>query len=186
MHFPLKDPDAYFRINGDPEELGVWNKRDGPIKMSVYKEIKWLTGQVVTPWHMFVTFKQDECPREIKYKYSYFNDDKNEAVWEREPSRMLRIRDPNSYRGELGKQGSNVWPNVNEAWIVNGHIEKVDANFVGGLEFEKIGNSNIFIGPYPMVENDAEALAQAGVTAVFNVQTEIDIKHRGVNWERMC
>ena len=70
--------------------------------MSIYKEITWMTGAKVTPWHFFVTFKQDECPRNIKYKYSYFNDDKDEAVWEREPSRELRIRDPNAYRGELG------------------------------------------------------------------------------------
>mmetsp|Transcript_18109 Transcript_18109/g.30922 ORF Transcript_18109/g.30922 Transcript_18109/m.30922 type:complete len:147 (+) Transcript_18109:1060-1500(+) len=26
---------------------------------------------------------------------------------------------------------------------------------------------------------------EAGVTGIFNVQTEIDHKHRGVNWERM-
>ena len=28
-------------------------------------------------------------------------------------------------------------------------------------------------------------MAQAGVTGVFNVQTEIDINHRGVNWPKM-
>jgi hypothetical protein len=34
-------------------------------------------------------------------------------------------------------------------FIVNGHIEKGDANFVGGLSFDKIGATGIFIGPYP-------------------------------------
>lgn len=28
-------------------------------------------------------------------------------------------------------------------------------------------------------------MAKAGVTAVLNVQTEIDIAHRGINWPRM-
>lgn len=28
-------------------------------------------------------------------------------------------------------------------------------------------------------------MAEAGVTGVLNVQTEIDIKHRGINWPRM-
>lgn len=28
-------------------------------------------------------------------------------------------------------------------------------------------------------------MAEAGVTGVFNVQTEIDIAHRGINWPRM-
>ena len=69
----------------------------------------------------------------------------------------------------MGEQGSNVWRNVSKAWIVNGHIEKTDANFVGGLTFDKIGETGIFIGPYPMNEDQCQALADAGVTAVFNV-----------------
>ena len=28
-------------------------------------------------------------------------------------------------------------------------------------------------------------MADAGVTAVFNVQTYIDFEHRGINWPRM-
>ena len=33
------------RINGDPEELGLWNKGLGPLKMNEAKdEIVWLTG----------------------------------------------------------------------------------------------------------------------------------------------
>lgn len=28
-------------------------------------------------------------------------------------------------------------------------------------------------------------MKEAGITAVFNVQTEIDINHRGVNWPKM-
>ena len=34
MYYPIKD-DEYMRINGDPEELGVWNKRNGPLKMKL-------------------------------------------------------------------------------------------------------------------------------------------------------
>ena len=33
------------RINGDPEELGFWNKGKGPLRMKECKEeIVWLTG----------------------------------------------------------------------------------------------------------------------------------------------
>jgi len=28
-------------------------------------------------------------------------------------------------------------------------------------------------------------MSKEGVTGVLNVQTEIDIKHRGINWPRM-
>ena len=168
MYYPIKD-DEYMRINGDPEELGVWNKRNGPLPMKLGHEITWLTSQVVRPWVFPVTFKHGECPPSIKYKYSFMNDEKNEPVWEREPSRQLIIMDPSRYRGELGLTGSNVWPNVDQVFVVNGHVEKTDANFVGGLTFDKIGDSNIFIGPYPQIEEDCQALADAGVTAVFNV-----------------
>jgi hypothetical protein len=69
----------------------------------------------------------------------------------------------------LGTNGSALWPNVNDAWVVNGEIYKADANFVGNLTFDKIGDSNIFIGPYPQLEEDTEAMKEAGITGVLNV-----------------
>ena len=74
---------------------------------------------------------------------------------------------------------------MENVYIVNGHIEKADANFVGGLFFSKIGDTNIYIGPYPQLEEDVKAMSDAGVTGVLNVQTDIDIKHRGIDWPRM-
>lgn len=56
---------------------------------------------------------------------------------------------------------------------------------MGGLSFDKIGDTGIFIGPYPQLEEDVKAMSRAGVTGVLNVQTEIDIKHRGINWPKM-
>lgn len=171
MHYPIEECE-FMRINGDPEELGLWNKGLGPIKMNRSdRDVVWLTGEKVRPWEFFVTFKQGVCPKYIKYKYSVRNDLKDTNVWEREPSRVLDLQDPNSYRGELGRAGSNVWRNVEKAFIVNGHVEMSDANFVGGLTFDKIGDTNIFIGPYPQLEQDTEALKEAGVTGIFNVQT---------------
>jgi hypothetical protein len=33
------------RINGDPPELGFWNKGTGPVRMKQSeKEVEWLTG----------------------------------------------------------------------------------------------------------------------------------------------
>lgn len=132
-----------------------------------------------------MTFRQGVCPKFIKYKYSIHNNNQDTNVWEREPSRVLDIQDPNNYYGELGKAGSNMWRNVDKAFIVNGHVEKADANFVGGLTFEEIGNTKIFIGPYPQIEEDTETMRAAGITGVLNVQTDIDINHRGINWPKM-
>lgn len=44
------------------------------------------------------------------------------------------------------------WRNVDKVFLVNGHVEKVDANFVGGLTFDKINDTGIHIGPYPQLE----------------------------------
>ena len=74
---------------------------------------------------------------------------------------------------------------MDKVFLVNGHIEKADANFVGSLNFDKIGNTNISLGQYPQLEKDTQKLADAGITGVFNVQTEIDHAHRGVNWPKM-
>jgi hypothetical protein len=32
---------------------------------------------------------------------------------------------------------------------VNGLVDKADGNFVGGLSFDEIMETNIYIGPYP-------------------------------------
>ncbi|TNV81787.1 hypothetical protein FGO68_gene572 [Halteria grandinella] len=64
-------------------------------------------------------------------------------------------------------------------------IDKADANFVGGLTFNKIGDTGIYIGPYPQTHDDAKALYSAGVTGVLNVQTEIDHAHRSIDWSKM-
>jgi hypothetical protein len=59
------------------------------------------------------------------------------------------IQDPDQYRGELGDKGSSIWENVDRVFIVNGVIDKGDANFVGSFYFNRIGDSGFFIGPYP-------------------------------------
>lgn len=112
-----------------------------------------------------------ECPKHICYKYSIRNDQKDNAVWEREPSRYIIIQNPEEipYTGELGKQGSNQWKNVDKVYLVNGHIEKADANFVGSLNFDKIGDTGIFLGQYPQTEEDVAKLHEAGITGIFNV-----------------
>tara|TARA_B110000285_G_C15051138_1_gene577049 strand:- start:176 stop:778 length:603 start_codon:yes stop_codon:yes gene_type:complete len=128
-----------------------------------------------------------ECPKHICYKYSIRNDSKDNTVWEREPSRYIIIQNPEEtpYTGELGKQGSSQWKNVDKVYLVNGHIEKADANFVGSLNFDKIGETGIFLGQYPQTEEDVDKLHAAGITGIFNVQTDIDIAHRGINWPKM-
>jgi hypothetical protein len=48
-------------------------------------------------------------------------------------------------------------------------IEKADANFLGGLYFDKIGDTNVFIGTYPLREDDIQKMKEAGITGIMNL-----------------
>jgi len=80
--------------------------------------------------------------------------------WEREPNRIAEMD-----------------PSENDV-VLN------DVNFISKMEFDRIP-PNIFIGPYPQSVDDIRVLKKVGATAVLNVQTDEDIKHRGLNWPEM-
>jgi hypothetical protein len=53
------------------------------------------------------------------------------------------------------------------------------------FSIHQIDTSNIFIGPYPVMEEDALLLKDHGITAVLNLQTAQDIADRGYSWSRL-
>lgn len=61
-----------------------------------------------------------------------------------------------------------MWRNVNQVFIVNGKIDKADANFVGKMTFDKIGDTGVYLGQYPQTEADVAALADAKIDFIFN------------------
>jgi protein-tyrosine phosphatase len=67
-------------------------------------------------------------------------------------------------------------------FFANSSINRLDVNFVADLVFDKIGEFPIYIGPYPQNETDIEILKMNGISAVLNVQTDIDQVHRQVDW----
>ena len=107
----------------------------------------------------------------IHYTYSLKNDfhvdisQQNQV--EREPSRILEIQDAKLYKGELSKQGSMNWINTDKVWIVNGHVEKTDANFFKDFSINEVLIDNIsaeiqegkiFMGATPETEIDTIVL----------------------------
>jgi len=156
IYFPLEGAvdEEYMQISGEPslrgKDLGDWAKEysKDQRKMKIAKdEIVWFTGQKVQPWEWSMVLPYQ--PKNIIcYKYSIQNTKTNSIVWEREPSRYMDVQNPEErpYKGELGILGSNMWMNCNRVHVVNGHVEKADANFVGGLTFDKIGDTGIYLG----------------------------------------
>lgn len=154
------------------------------------RPFEWLLdkyGQLERPWEIIISFRNGELefPNEIIYNYSKSNESGTSIVKEREPSRSMVIQQPETYNGELGKQDSIQWKNSQYVWIVNGVIDKADGNFLGGLYFDKIGDTKIFMGTYPLVQDDIFKMRDKGITGVLNLQTENDIKQRGVPWKQL-
>lgn len=102
-----------------------------------------MTGEKVRPWEIIVRFSSVDFPQRLVYKYSLLNEINDTIIWEREPSRYLILLDPSNFTGDT------ICRNLDKAFVVNGIVEKADANFVGGMSFDKIGNTGITIGPYP-------------------------------------
>lgn len=113
------------------------------------------------------------------------NFETQEIVYEREPHRIIEVQDPLLYRGELAAQKSKIWKDTHKVFIVNGRIDKADGNFLGGFFFNKIKDTNIILGSYPLSHNDLLRMKNAGVTGVLNIQTGNDMAQRGVFWPQL-
>ena len=97
------------------------------------------------------------------------------------------------YRGQLRDQKSKNWINQDKVWIVNGHVEKIDANFLRGFEINEISLNNIpddsnqgkiFVGSYPDSEVDLLKLQQRNIKAVICLQSKAEMQKRNINWAR--
>jgi len=194
IRFSINDPileDAishgdFMRIIGSTPKLGSQGvgemEQTPPMRMSrAQRPFEWLLdkyGQLERPWEIIISFRNGELefPNEIIYNYSKSNESGTSIVKEREPSRSMVIQQPETYQGELGKQGSIQWKNSQYVWIVNGVIDKADGNFLGGLYFDEIGDTKIFMGTYPLLQDDIFKMRDKGITGVLNLQTENDIK----------
>ena len=62
-------------------------------------------------------------------------------------------------------------------------IDKADANFLGGLNFDRIGDTRISLGTYPLRDDDIYKMRDKGITGVLNLQTDKDMHLRGVPWK---
>jgi len=176
IYYPLSEG-TIMRINGDPESLGSWNLH-GPKSMSLsLNDVTLPNGGKGKPWECIIAIPN--TTESISYKYSTYNEKENVAIWEREPTRALKIPPKASYTEVLIMKAEIDTSEATQVDIpLNGFIERFDVNFVSNINFDKIADYPIFIGAYPQHEEDIKILTKNGVTAVLNVQTDIDMKHR--------
>lgn len=184
IYFPLKSNKQVFQIVGEPQALANWlRKEEKPIRMelSQEKEIVAKDGNAIKGrfWTVTILMRIDN-PRNIdfEYRYSIYNEETNTAIWEREPNRRLKLIMDNENQEGMEEIKSN--PDQNKL-LVNSYLNHLDVNFVANLAYNRMGDKNIYIGPYPQTFNDFEELAKAKITAILNLQTDKDLLHRQIN-----
>jgi hypothetical protein len=102
-------------------------------------------GKNVIPWEcrlLMPNLDGNACGEftgdKIQLKYSFeqkLGDNPDFSLKEREPLRHLEIQNPDNYRGQLGLQGMSEQFNADCVYVVNGVIDKCDANFQGSFQF---------------------------------------------------
>ncbi|KAL4498501.1 hypothetical protein ABPG72_019619 [Tetrahymena utriculariae] len=99
----------------------------------------------------------------LKYKYAYKSEAQYNDQMERKSHKI------NFSKNDVDYQGAFC---INDKWQMN------------QFNFDKITES-ISLGPYPENQEQIKMLAQSGVKAVFNLQTEQDMEYHGTNWENI-
>lgn len=158
IYYPTKETEV-MNVTGDPPEIGGWFK-PGPTPMKLGPVQKLETDVTGRKWHLSVWVDPDLSS--FPYRYIIKDAQSERSLWEREPNRKWTF-------------------DLDEPIVNSVHILR-DVNFVSKMMFDKVP-PNMFIGPYPQTVDDIDTLAEAGVTAVFNTQTDEDFEHRGIQWD---
>ena len=191
IHYPPPNKDTLMQISGSPSALPKWQSdNNNPLKMELddNKQILANDGNLIQGfWTITVIMKtSDKNNFDFEYRYSLFDKKKNSAMWEREPNRHIHIY---TNENEFTKCFNKVINDKRDIYLdshyllTNSFLEVLDVNFVSDLEFNKIGEKNIFIGPYPQSENDFKKLNENGIDAILNLQSDKDMKIRQINYQ---
>lgn len=155
IYYPLKESEV-LHVTGDLPEIGAWF-RPGPTAMALGPVEMLETDVEGRKWRLSVWVERGATG--FSYRYIVIDGKSGQMVWEREPNRRAEFDGP----------------------ICNSVRVLRDVNFVSDMRFDKVP-PGMLIGPYPQTVDDVDAMAEGGVTGVFNVQTDEDFAHRGVQW----
>ena len=188
IHYEPPNQDTYMQISGAPISLTNWQKNnEKPIKMELdnTKQLIAKDGNVITGFwtKTFIMKISDKNNLDFEYRYSLYNQKKETSIWEREPNRHIHIyltQDEMSHFNDINDNKISI---DSYYLLTNSFLEVLDVNFVSNLEFNKMGDKNIFIGPYPQSINDFKKLSESKIDTILNVQSDKDLLIRQVNFE---
>ena len=203
VHFTVYHPiiyrDQQLLIQGNRPEFG----RSIKMERQLAHHSSWLNkkyGQEIVPYTATIEFDnstKDSSGKPLRIEYNYVlnagEGPKTPDEREREPTRILDIHHPErkEYRGQLeedsvvGNKTVDQTHLRSDSWVINGCVQKTDANFFKDFYINEIKDQNIFIGSYPIDDEDVRDMKNIGITAVLNLQTQDDIAERGYSWTKM-
>ena len=174
LYYPLVTPNSVMRL-GFLEGFTQKNKKSIEMEYNEEKLMIKNNNKLSGIWNVTVPISTSFINNnylDLEYRYSLFNFKNKTAIWEREPNRKLRIL------FSEGKVDREKDPQANCFLLKNSKLEFIDVNFVATLDFNKIGDYNIYIGPYPQTEQDFDSMHKSGINTVLNVQTDKDLESR--------
>jgi len=179
IHY-LLNSSSNMRIVGGIDALSNWKS---PIKLK-YDEKKILKakdGNVIEGfWNItFLINSKNKKNYNFEYRYSVFDEDTKTTIWEREPNRHLNLLT------EINDENSLNYKNNNDEYklLTNSYLQILDVNFVADFIFNKMGEKNIYIGPYPQNKDDLISLSKSNINSILNVQSNGDLNYRQINLE---
>lgn len=189
IYYPGKNPeDEVMHITGDVPEIGAWFK-PGPTRMTLGPEQLLETDVRGRKWVKRIWVDIEQKP--LSYRYILINTRTKQEVWEREPNRYTDFKTSAQHLDNIKNTNGNTFNDYQPTstppaptGLTNSMYVFKDVNFVSEMKFDAVP-PHMFIGPYPQSVEDVDTLARAGVTAVFNVQTDEDFKHRAIQWKTL-
>ena len=132
---------------------------------------KYGNDKLLTPFEVTLPFNYSEFANTkepvLQYEYMLQRAGSEKFQYERRLKRReLRIKDPNTYTGELNTNCYN-----NEIWVVNGRAERAEGNFTSRFQVFHLGKSSIYFGNSPKSEDDVRILSKHGIKAAISLMT---------------
>ena len=139
-------------------------------------------GKPMNPIQVSMKMMQKEASNVGKFKdesekyfeYRFIRKTTNGIIQERDPQRQVIINNPHEYKGQFGANSSCFNKKSIECFVCNGWLYKADGNFLSGFFFQRIAQTNLFMGSYPLFEMDVQKLKNAGVNAVLDIKDFMD------------
>eukprot|EP01017_Pseudomicrothorax_dubius_P033599 TRINITY_DN4516_c0_g2_i7.p1 TRINITY_DN4516_c0_g2~~TRINITY_DN4516_c0_g2_i7.p1 ORF type:complete len:363 (-),score=53.19 TRINITY_DN4516_c0_g2_i7:34-1122(-) len=179
LRHDILDPNKVVCVYGSVEALGCESYL--PRKMDLVVKKDPVTHGRAVFWQL--VFQVPTAVRIFRYRYSVYDLEHRQSLWEREPDRFcdlvtLQTNHHLKPRFQGNKKDCILFEFRKAAF------RKVDVNFSADFLFNQI-DDNIFMGPFPQNRKEVEFLRDSKVRAVLSLLYTEEFKYRDTLWPEL-